>query len=236
MKKTLFLLSISFLLLQSCSSGDSDNNSNSTSISDVDGNVYQTVTICNQTWTKSNLNVSKYRNGDLIPQVTDNIQWNNLTTGAWCYYNNDPSNGDTYGKLYNWYAVNDPRGLAPQGWHIPTSDEYFNLAYYCLGGIPIAGGKMKSPGTIQSGTGLWESPNSGATNETGFTGLPGGFRDGDFYPNTFTRIGKNACFWTSSGNGTLQAYSWALNWQSTDGFLVSGALKDTGYSVRCIKD
>ena len=223
-------------MLQSCSSGDSDNNTNTTTVSDIDGNVYQTVTICNQTWTKTNLNVSKYRNGDVIPQVTDDIQWNNLTTGAWCYYNNDPSNGDTYGKLYNWYAVNDTRGLAPQGWHIPTSDEYFNLAYYCLGGIPIAGGKMKSPGTIQSGTGLWESPNSGATNETGFSGLPGGLRDGGVYPYSFKYIGRLARFWTSTPNEPNQAYNWSYTYNDIAGFLTASTTKDMGISVRCIKD
>ena len=170
MKKILYLLSISFLMLQSCSSGDSNNNTDSNTVSDVDGNVYQTVTICNQTWTKSNLNVSKYRNGDFIPQVTDPTAWANLTTGAWCYYNDDPANGAVYGKLYNWHAVNDPRGLAPQGWHIPSDIELTTLTN-CLGGESIAGGQMK-----ESGFAHWLSPNTDATNSSGFTGLPGGSR------------------------------------------------------------
>jgi len=230
-------------MLQSCSSGDSDNNTNSndnnsnSAVTDIEGNTYQTVTICDQTWTKSNLNVSHYKNGDLIPHVIDLTQWPNLTTGAWCYYKNDPANGAVYGKLYNWYAVNDPRGLAPQGWHIPTSDEYFNLAYYCLGGIPIAGGKMKSPGTIQSGTGLWESPNHAATNESGFTALPGGIYTNLFSnPHNFTGIGKNAAFWTSSENGAAEAYWVALNWESAFCFLDEGGEKQWGFSVRFIKD
>lgn len=103
MKKIFLLLNITLLMLQSCSSGDS--NTNTITVSDADGNIYQTVTICNQTWTKSNLNVSKYSDGTPIPQVTDPIAWQNLTTGAWCYNNNDTANGVVYGKLYNWYAV-----------------------------------------------------------------------------------------------------------------------------------
>jgi uncharacterized protein (TIGR02145 family) len=101
---------------------------------------------------QSNLNVSHYRNGDVIPQVTDPTAWSSLTTGAWCYYNNDTANGTVYGKLYNWYAVNDPRGLSPQGWHVPTDAEWTNLTS-CLGGESLAGGKMKA-------TTLWDSPNT----------------------------------------------------------------------------
>ncbi len=112
-------------------------------VSDIDGNIYKIVTIGNQTWTKSNLNVSRYRNGDPIPQVQDPSQWANLTTGAWCYYNNDPANGLIYGKLYNWYAVNDPRGIAPIDWHVPSDAEWTILTDF-LGGINVAGGKMKA--------------------------------------------------------------------------------------------
>jgi uncharacterized protein (TIGR02145 family) len=172
MKKIFLLLSIITLSLPSCSSGDSDNNSNS-SVTDIDGNVYQTVTICNQTWTKSNLNVSKYRNGDVIPQVTDPAAWSNLTTGAWCYYDNDPANGAVYGKLYNWYAVNDPRGLAPVGYHVPTETDWTTLSN-CLGidDLEIFN-KMIEPGTTH-----WTIPHPEANNSSGFTALPGGVREG----------------------------------------------------------
>jgi hypothetical protein len=103
------------------------NNNISFAVSDIDGNTYQTVKIGKQVYTTENLNVTKYRNGDIIPEVTDQTQWANLTTGAWCYYNNDPANGPIYGKLYNWYAVKDPRGLAPEGWHIPSNTEWINF-------------------------------------------------------------------------------------------------------------
>lgn len=151
---------------------------------DIDGNTYQSVTNCGLTFTKTNLNVSKYSDGTLIPQVTDPTQWANLTTGAWCYINNTTANGTTYGKLYNWYAVVgiydaasavNPalrKKLSPTGWHVPTDAEWTQLTD-CLGGEPVAGGKMKS-----TGTSLWQSPNTAATNESGFSGLPGGYRSG----------------------------------------------------------
>src|ERR1035437_4904310 len=127
------------------------------------------VTICTQSWMLKNLDVSTYRNGDLIPEVTDGSAWSALTAGAWCWYNNDSAtNASTYGKLYNWYAVNDPRGLAPTGWHVPSDAEWTTLST-CLGGNAVAGGAMKETGTTH-----WTSPNTGATNSSGFTGLPGG--------------------------------------------------------------
>src|SRR5665647_2153473 len=135
------------------------------------------VTICTQVWMLKNLDVSTYRNGDLIPEVTDQTAWATLTTGAWCYNNNDPAVGVIYGKLYNWYAVNDPRGLAPTGWHVPSDAEWTTLST-CLGGDAVAGGAKKETGTTH-----WTSPNTGATNSSGFTALPGGLRDrtGPFY-------------------------------------------------------
>ena len=156
-------------------------------ISDIDGNFYKIVKIGTQVWTAENLNVSHYRNGDIIPQVKYPDEWSKLTTGAWCYYNNDSENSKTYGKLYNWYAVNDPRGLAPEGWHIPTNAEWKQLEDY-LGGEKIAGGKLKA-------TTLWESPNKGATNESGFTAIPGGYR---FFDGYFNNVGNYGYFWSSS--------------------------------------
>jgi len=213
-------------MLQSCSSSDSDNNTNTTSVTDADGNVYQKVTICDQTWTQSNLNVSKYRNGDVIPQVTDPTEWANLTTGAWCYYNNDSANGAIYGKLYNWYAVNDPRGLAPAGWHIPTDAEWTQLTD-CLGGISVAGGKMKA-----TGTSLWQSPNAAATNESGFTGLPGGYRD---IGGQYDDIGNGGFWWISSESGTTNAFLRILyyTWGEASSDTVD---KTSGFSVRCLED
>src|SRR5205085_6409714 len=134
------------------------------------------------------LSVSTYLNGDTIPSITDPTIWASLTTGAYCYYNNDSTTyAATYGKLYNWYAVNDPRGLAPLGWHIPSDAEWTTLEN-CLGGSSVAGGAMKETGIT-----YWLSPNTSATNSSGFTGLPGGYRnpsDGSFY-----LISSNGIWW-----------------------------------------
>ncbi len=209
-------------------------------ITDIDGNVYSSVTNCNQTWSQRNLNVSKYSDGTPIPQVTDQTVWANLTTGAWCYYSNDPTKEAIYGKLYNWYAVagiNDAaaatnpalrKKLAPTGWHIPTDAE-FNQLTACLGGMGVAGGKMKATGTIQAGTGLWNSPNTNATNASGFTGLPGGFR----YNNGFSSGLGN--WWSSSESLTSSA--WYLELLYNYGSANRGGFnKIYGLSVRCIKD
>jgi uncharacterized protein (TIGR02145 family) len=231
MKKIIYLLSFTFLILQSCSSSDSNNNNsdnnNNGSVTDIDDNVYQTVTICDQVWTKKNLNVSRYRNGDVIPQVTNPTQWANLTTGAWCYYNNDPANGAIYGKLYNWYAVNDLRGLAPSGYHIPTDAEW-NTLTDCLGGEFIAGGKMK-----ESGTTHWNSPNIGATNSSGFTGLPGGVLDN----MAFKFINEQGYWWSSTEYTPGSSSAWAIDIFSTsEEFGKPLPYKNYGLSVRCIKD
>ena len=228
-------------------------------VTDVDGNTYQSVTNCGQTWTKQNLNVSKYSDGTPIPQVTDPTAWVNLTTGAWCYYNNDPANGAVYGKLYNWYAVvgiydaaslANPalrKKLAPTGWHIPTDGEWSNLIN-CLdpnadGGnkVNTAGGKMKSTGTIQAGTGLWLSPNTDATNASGFTGLPAGsrFSDGSFQGPFFASIGYDGFWWSSSdssGISATSAWSWFLNMNIGDATRYCCGNKRNGWSVRCLRD
>jgi len=185
------------------------------------------ITIGTQIWTGCNLNVSTYRNGDVIPQVTDPTEWANLTTGAWCYYDNDgPANNNTYGKLYNWYAVNDPRGLAPEGYHIPTDNEWTTLTDY-LGGDPVAGGKLKEAGLEH-----WETPNEGATNESCFTGLPGGYR---FTNGNYDDIGYFGYWWSSTENSASIAHSCYLDY--SNGF-VSRHIpnKENGFSVRVIKD
>jgi uncharacterized protein (TIGR02145 family) len=172
---------------------------------------------------EKNLDVLTYRNGDVIPEVTDAAEWAGLTTGAWCYYDNDAANGAIYGKLYNWYAVNDPRGLAPQGWHIPTVAEWTTLGTL-LGGDAVAGGKMKTTGITR-----WLTPNTSATNESGFAGLPGGLRY-DF-GGYFNGVPSNGHWWSASmsGNYTGLAYY--------DGILVKGTYdKGNGLSVRCLRD
>jgi uncharacterized protein (TIGR02145 family) len=139
---------------------------------DADNNNYSTVQIGTQIWMAENLNTTKYLDGSGIPNVTDSYTWLNLVTGAWCDYGNDPSNAAIYGKLFNYYVVDDPRKICPTGWHVPTMDEWTILIDY-LGGVNLASGKLR-----ESGTTHWESPNEGATNESGFTALPGGFRAG----------------------------------------------------------
>ncbi len=184
------------------------------------------VTIGSQKWTQTNLDVTHYRNGDIIPQVTDLAQWESLTTGAWCYYNNDPLNNTIYGKLYNWYAVNDPRGLAPIGYHIPSDSEWATLITY-LGGEQVAGGKLKT-----TGTSLWQSPNTGATNTTNFTALPGGYR---IVNGTFNYIGKTGCWWSSTEVNATNAWTYDLFNNSSICYR-DNLNKPSGFSVRCIKD
>ena len=183
----------------------------------------QTVTIGNQVWTSKNLDVSTYRNGDVIPQVQDKNAWANLTTGAWCYYDNDPSNGTKYGKLYNWYAVNDPRGLAPNGYHIPTDEDWTKLTDY-LGGVSEAGTKMKS-------TSGWSYYGNG-TNSSGFLSLPGGTRanNGIFYS-----VGGNGYWWSSKENETYSAWARRL-WCNGDFVSRDEGSKLSGHSVRCLRD
>ncbi len=181
-----------------------------------------TISTGSQIWMDKNLNVTTYRNGDPIPQVTDQTLWTNLTTGAWCYYNNDPSNEAIYGKLYNWYAVNDTRGLAPVGWHIPSETEW-NVMLIFLGGNTVAGGKLKSV------TG-WQSPNTGTTNSSGFSALPSGQRRTIFSDLSF--IG----YWWSSTLYTapITARYFAL----TNGGAINSNNDSRyyGFSVRCVKD
>lgn len=199
------------------------------SLTDIDGNNYPTIQICNQIWMAKNLNTSKYKNGDLIPQVQDPLQWANLTTGAWCYYKNESSNGSVYGKLYNRYAVDDSRGLAPSGWHIATEQEYLSLNN-CLG-ISLQGCKLREIGTLH-----WGINYSCSTNESGFTAIPAGERsnlgefsswasieNGNFYGGT--------TFWTGTIN--KRAYLPGSNSGFAPDYLNN---QQVGYSIRCVKN
>jgi uncharacterized protein (TIGR02145 family) len=184
------------------------------------------IKICNQLWMGCNLNVTTYRNGDKIPEVQDSAEWANLITGAWCYYENDPATGAVYGKLYNWYAVHDPRGLAPNGWHIP-SDADWTVLENCLGGPSLAGGKLKEANLTH-----WLSPNINATNDNLFTALPGGWR---YDYGSFFYLGSNGSWWSSTEVNNITAWERQMN--NTNGLInrySSG--KGFGFSVRCIKD
>lgn len=187
---------------------------------------YPGLTVCTQQWMERNLDVTTYRNGDQIPYVTDPVAWAALTTGAWCYYYNDPTYNAKYGKLYNWYAVNDPRGLAPAGWHVP-SDAEWNTPESCLGGTSVAGGKMKVY-TLNN----WVSPNTGATNSSGFSGLPGGGRNFDGF---FNSESSNAFWWSSSASTPTTGWFRYVSYNNAI-FSRDFIDKRVGFSVRCLKD
>lgn len=198
-------------------------------VTDIDGNRYPTVTIGNQTWMAENLRVTRYRNGEFIqPKIKDNsinvTDWMALTTGAWCNYENKADYDRVYGKLYNFQAVDDPRGLAPKGWHIPDTADWRKLVT-TLGGPSVAGGKLKS--TI-----LWDSPNTGASNSSGFSGFPAGRR---YLDGTFNNLTTTEYFWTSSEGGSNDVYGRELN--SINAEIDLGLYPKTmGFSVVCIKD
>lgn len=200
-------------------------------VTDVDGNVYNTVQIDDQVWVAENLKVTHYRNGDDINCIISG--WENASRGAHCYYDNDEENIGLYGMLYNWYVINDSKNIAPEGWHVPTDEDWQTLFDY-LGGIDVAAGKMKSTGTIEDGTGLWHKPNYGATNESGFTALPGGWRNDD--TGDFDWMGENANFWSSS-EGSISGYgSVKILRSSSPAVNYSPASKTCGFSIRVIKD
>lgn len=191
----------------------------------IDGDVYHTNTIDSQVWMVENLKTTKYNGGSSIPNVTNNVAWNGLTTGAYCWYNNDISYKDPYGALYNWYALNTGK-LAPIGWHVPTDAEWESLINH-LGGESVAGGKLKESGTIH-----WQTPNTGATNESGFTAVPGGFRSQD---GIISNKGGSGYWWSSTEDNTSNAKKLFINNNSSTANRGSG-VKEMGYSVRCIKD
>jgi uncharacterized protein (TIGR02145 family) len=208
-----------------------------TGVTDVDSEFYPSVIIDGKQWMKKNLNVSKYKNGDVIPEVTDPAIWDTLTTGAWCYYENDTANGPVIGKLYNWYAINDPRGLAPAGWHIPTDAEWTTLTTF-LGGENVAGKKIK-----ESGTTNWATSNSYASNQSGFTALPSGhgYFNYNFVLNStpaLTDLFKyktNVAYWWSATDNQNLAWTRDVTYQS-DAVIRSQVLKKSGLSVRCVKN
>ena len=179
------------------------------------------IKIGDQTWTSKNLEVSTYRNGDDIPLVEDGKKWKNLTTGAWCYYENKTGKGSTYGKLYNGYAINDPRGLAPKGYHIPSDAEWTILTDN-LGDDD--GTKMKS-------TSGWDNDGNGS-NTSGLAGLPGGYRGSD---GAFDDVGASGTWLSSSESNTSNAWYRNLSYDDGDVFRNS-FFKQFGFSVRCLRD
>ena len=190
----------------------------------------QTVTIGTQVWMTKNLDVSTFRNGDPIPEAKSNEEWKKAGENkqpAWCYYNNDPANGAKYGKLYNWYAVNDSRGLAPSGYHIPSDAEWTKLTDF-LGGESVAGKKMKY-------TDFWadnDGESGNGTNESGFSGLPGGLRN---FNGAFYSIGEYGYWWSSTEGVSGSACSRYLSYATGSVYRYYGS-KNYGFSVRCLRD
>lgn len=205
---------------------------------DVDGNVYDIVTIGSQIWMAENLKVTHFQNGNPITNIMDNTEWKNATSSAFCNYNNDINNASLYGCLYNWYAVSDSRNIAPVGWHVPTDDDWKLLEMY-LGMTQVQADGVGMRGTTEggklkeSGTTHWNSPNTGATNSSGFTCLPGVLR---YYLGAFnTDLGNNAYLWSSTEQDANNAWGRHLyyNFANSDrGYYY----KYGGYSVRCVKD
>jgi uncharacterized protein (TIGR02145 family) len=218
MKKTILLFAVlAFFVTKS----------NSQTVTDYDGNIYNTVTIGTQVWLKENLKVTHYRNGDSIVNITNYLQWRQMTSAAYCDYDNNPDTSKTYGRLYNWYVVNDSRNLAPIGWHIPTEPEWTTLIDY-LGGLYKAGGKLK-----ESGTTHWLSPNTGATNSSSFSALPSGFRRND---GSYCNLGHNGLMFCNAIDSTTFSYYITMSHLSLEVGIQRNNYKCEGYAVRCVRD
>lgn len=259
MKKTIFsllLLCCASLLVLTAPAPNSyemetnvDSNTGAGMVKDIDGNSYRTITINDQEWMAENLRVTRYRNGDPIPNITGDEAWVKLETGAFTVYKNDPDNAKDYGFLYNWYAVDDSRGLAPEGWHIPTLNDW-RVLLMSLGAseenatIPFGevvvwhyaaaqGGMLKEQGEAH-----WNSPNIGATDDVGFSARASGYRNPS--DGRFLDIGKHAGFWVSNRTVTPQSNQTAwvilLRYEKTGYGIHSSFLFNDGAAVRCVKD
>lgn len=221
--KLLVLVAMIVIVMTGCKKNDEE----PSVIKDGDGNIYSSVKIGTQTWLVESLKTTKYSNGDPIALVTAEASWSALSTGAYSDFSNNTANATVYGHLYNWYAVKDSRKICPTGWHVPTNDEWSTLAS-SLGGEAVAGGKLK-----EAGTSHWASPNTQASNSSGFTALPAGYRYANGY---FFDMYESVFFWTSSGNSVDNGYAWSLFYNDEATYEESNNDAKNGYSVRCIKD
>ena len=220
---SLLTMSMLLLLTYSCKK-----ETDPTTVTDIDGNVYHFVTIGTQVWMVENLNVTHYRNGDTICNYTNNYDWNNTLNGAYRDYDDNQANGKIYGKLYNFSVITDPRNLCPPGWHVPSDAEWRILREY-LGGFN-AGGSLKETGTAH-----WRIPNSGATNSSGFTALPGGIYSGG--RSVFTEIEASGYWWSSTAIKPYHAAFWFMVYSGN--YITSvgeGTFVYNGLSIRCLKD
>jgi len=242
MRNKSFTVFLSFLtaftLLSVVGCGDDDTaGPDDTTLTDIDGNVYQTVRIGSQVWMMENLKVTHYRNGDVIPNVIESGAWSSLSTGAYCEYDNDAGNVAVYGRLYNWFAVADGRNIAPQGWHVAGDAEWKQMEIY-LGMSQADADSISRRGTDEGGkikeidTTHWNSPNTGATNESGFTALPAGCSDED---GRFLDMDECALFWSSTEYDSADAYYRVL-WYDESYIGRERYDKKSGFSVRCVKN
>jgi uncharacterized protein (TIGR02145 family) len=220
------LLRISALIMVICVIHSCKKDEDPNTVTDIDGNIYHTVTIGTQVWMVENLKTTKYRDGSHVPIVKDYTEWMILTTPGYCWYdNNQATYKGTYGALYNWHAVNTGK-LCPTGWHVPTDAEWVSLMNY-LGGLSEAGGKLKELGTAH-----WDSPNSGATNETGFTALAAGCRGID---GSFILIGQRGAWWSVTEYNAWSAMSMNIDYNDSEMKDIAYG-KTNGMSARCMKD
>jgi uncharacterized protein (TIGR02145 family) len=230
----LFISFIAFIFIAGCSEDSKksdpfvDHTGETGTVTDIDGNIYNYIGIGGQIWMASNLKVSRFRNGEEIPEVSDYTGWNSMVSAARCSYNNDVSVSSVYGYMYNWYAVKDARNIAPEGWHVPTDDEWDELIDW-IGGEDSAGVKLK-----EAGFDHWSYPNEGAANETGFTAFPGGWRLNMGY---FYDLNTRGYWWASTNEYLPASFAHATCLYSdslkSDGLAV---IKQFGLSVRCVKD
>ena len=248
---TFCVLLIFSMVLFSCSENSDDDLKPVAfgSVTDIDGNVYNTITIeisdgtlkssgssqsVTQTWMVENLKTTKYANGDPIPNLIQGEDWASSEEGAYCAYNNDSKILEVYGLLYNWYAVVDERNIAPEGWHVATESEWTALIDY-LGGSDVAGGKLKEAGTVH-----WDKPNTGAGNSIGFNALPGGARwGGPDATGSFNVLDSCAYFWTSTKDPSDRwgIYAWRVGlYLTSKSATIADSNAGNGYSVRCLKD
>jgi uncharacterized protein (TIGR02145 family) len=196
-------------------------------IKDIDGNTYKTVKIGDQVWMQENLRTTKYNDGSVIPLVDDSMMWKSLTVDAYCWYGNDPANKNTYGALYNWFTIENGT-LCPTGWRVPTNDDW-NKLVAGQGGPVHAGDKLKEKGYVH-----WDSQNLKATNTSGFTALPGGYRNGA--DGSFGNLGSFAGWWSADYYG-LKQFGWFVGlYSSFSNVEVNYYNPKYGYSVRCIKE
>lgn len=224
---SLAIFGLLLMITYSCNSKDENNNPNlPLTVTDIDGNVYHTIAVGNQEWMAENLRTTKYNDGSSIPLITDNTVWNYLSTPGYCFNNNDSvTNKNVYGALYNWYSVNTGK-LAPIGWRVPTKDDW-NALIFSLGGDSIAGGKLKETAQLH-----WQIPNVGATNEVGFTALPGGIRSN---AGSFINTGYLCFWWSNTLAGSTDALSYTVS-NSKVSIDINGNNKGNGFSVRCIME